>query len=186
MTRRSRHKAVALLLIVLTLLVSIVSEVRADDVADEADHLFTLGAEHYQKKDYKEALQYFLASNRLVRNRNVMFNIARTYEHLQQFPDAYRYYQRALEGETDAAVKQRIKESMTRLSASVALLRVETEPPGALVYLNRKDLGDRGTSPQSIPLTPGTYSVIAELAGYEDAASPKLEVPAGTEKKVTL
>src|SRR5204863_4549343 len=95
MTKRKRRSAVALLFAVIALLLSsFAMDARADDVADEADHLFTLGAEHYQKKDYKEALQYFLASNRLVRNRNVMFNIARTYEHLQQFPDAYRYYQR--------------------------------------------------------------------------------------------
>lgn len=158
----------------------------ADDVADEADHLFTLGAERYQDKDYKGALQYFLASNRLVRNRNVIFNIARTYEHLRDFPDAYRYYQRALEGEEDAAAKTRIKESMARIAPSVALLRVETEPPGATIYLNRKDLGDRGTAPQTIALPPGTYSVIAELKGYEEATSAKTEVRIGAEKTVTL
>ncbi|MBX3231715.1 MAG: TonB-dependent receptor [Labilithrix sp.] len=73
----------ALLLAVTLLVLSLVAlPARADDVADEADHLFTLGAEHYQQRSYKSALQYFLASNRLVRNRNVMFNIAKTYEHL--------------------------------------------------------------------------------------------------------
>ena len=173
--------AFALLLIVLCPFTA-----RADDVADEADHLFSLGAERYQDKDYKGALQYFLASNRLVRNRNVMFNIARTYEHLRDFPDAYRYYQRALDGEEDAAAKARIKESMGRIASSVALLKVETDPPGATLYLNRKDLGDRGTSPQTIALQPGTYSVIAELKGYEEATSPKVEVRLGAEKVVTL
>lgn len=158
----------------------------ADDVADEADHLFTLGAEKYQDKDYKEALQYFLASNRLVRNRNVMFNIARTYEHLRQFPDAYRYYQRALEGEQDKGAQARIREAMARIAQSVALLRVETDPPGALIYLNRKDLGDRGTSPQTMALPPGQYTVIAELKGYEDATSQKVDVRVGAEKAVTL
>jgi hypothetical protein len=159
---------------------------RADDVADEADHLFTLGAEAYQDKDYKQALAHFLASNRLVRNRNVMFNIARTYEHLHQFADAYRYYQRALEGETDASVKARIRESLVRMGPSIALLKVETEPPGALVYLNRKDLGDRGTAPQTLALVPGTYTVIAELQGYDEASSPPVEVRIGLEKTVTL
>jgi outer membrane receptor protein involved in Fe transport len=159
---------------------------RADDVADEADHLFTLGAEAYQEKDYKQALAHFLASNRLVRNRNVMFNIARTYEHLHQFADAYRYYQRALEGETDASVKARIRESLVRMGPSIALLKVETEPPGALVYLNRKDLGDRGTAPQTLALVPGTYTVIAELQGYDEASSPPVEVRIGVEKTVTL
>lgn len=158
----------------------------ADDVADEADHLFTLGAEHYQQKDYKGALQYFLASNRLVRNRNVMFNIARTYEHLNEPADAYRYYQRASDGETDPAAKQRLKDAMQRLGPSVALLKVETDPPGATLYLTRKDLGDRGTSPQTIALPPGSYSVIAELAGYDDATSPKVEIRLGGTQSVQL
>lgn len=158
----------------------------ADDVADEADHLFTLGAERYQEKDYKGALQHFLASNRLVRNRNVMFNIARTYEHLKQFSDAYRYYQRSLEGETDAAIKQRIKEALARIGPSVALLTVTTEPPGALVYLNRKDLGDRGAAPQTLALVGGTYTVIAELAGYDEATMPNVELRTGTEKTINL
>ncbi len=159
---------------------------RADDVADEADHLFTLGAERYQEKDWKGALQHFLASNRLVRNRNVMFNIARTYEHLRQYADAYRYYQRSLDGETDAAVKQRIRDAMRQLGASVALVKVESDPPGALIYLNRKDLGDRGTAPQTLALVPGTYTLVAELAGYDDVTSPPVEARIGTEKTVVL
>ncbi|MDF2695528.1 MAG: TonB-dependent receptor [Labilithrix sp.] len=185
-TTRSRW-TIALLVVATTLAgLGVPSIARADDVADEADHLFTLGAEHYQSKDYKSALQHFLASNRLVRNRNVMYNIARTYEHLGQPSDAYRYYQRALEGETDAAVKQRIKESMARLGPSVALLRVESDPPGATLYLSRKDLGDRGTAPQTIALTPGQYTVIAELAGYDDATSKPIDVRLGRETSLTL
>jgi outer membrane receptor protein involved in Fe transport len=158
----------------------------ADDVADEADHLFTLGTERYAAGDYKGALQYFLASNRLVRNRNVMFNIARTYEHMKDYPDAYRYYQRAAEGETDPGAKQRIRDALARLAGSVGLLEVKTEPPGASIYLNRKDLGDRGTSPQTIALAPGQYTVIAELAGHQDAVSQPIDVRVGTERSVTL
>jgi outer membrane receptor protein involved in Fe transport len=165
---------------------SLSSAALGDDVADEADHLFTLGAEHYQQKDYKGALQYFLASNRLVRNRNVMFNIARTYENLHEPAEAYRYYLRAQDGETDVATKQRIKEATARLAPFVALLKVETDPPGATIYVNRKDLGDRGTAPQTLPLQPGTYQVIAELAGYDDVTSPKIQVRVGTETPVTL
>jgi outer membrane receptor protein involved in Fe transport len=182
-------RAAVLLAVVLAFVVGLTAapgSARADDVADEADHLFTLGAEAYGEKDYKQALAHFLASNRLVRNRNVMFNIARTYEHLRQFADAYRYYQRALEGETDASVKARIRESLLRIGPSIALLKVETEPPGALVYLNRKDLGDRGTTPQTLAIVPGTYTIIAELQGYDEATSPPVEVRMGVEKTVTL
>ncbi len=184
MTRSLRRRATALLLGFVTL--GLAPSAHADDVADEADHLFTLGAERYQDKDYKGALEHFLASNRLVRNRNVMFNIARTHEHLRQLPDAYRYYQRSLDGETDGAVKQRTREALSRLAASVALLEVKTEPAGALVYLNRKDLGDRGAAPQSLALVPGTYTVIASLPGYDEVTSAPIEVRVGTEKSVTL
>src|SRR5437773_1552373 len=55
----------------------------ADDVADEADLQFNLGADAYEKGDFRGALEHFLASNRLVPNRNVIFNIARTYEQLK-------------------------------------------------------------------------------------------------------
>jgi outer membrane receptor protein involved in Fe transport len=186
-TSRSRSP-IALLVAVMTFIVLLTAslQLRADDVADEADHLFTLGAEHYQQKDFKGALQYFLASNRLVRNRNVMFNIARCYENLHEPADAYRYYQRALEGETDNGTKQRVKEAMQRLGPSVALLKVETDPPGATLYLNRKDLGDRGTSPQTIALSAGSYTVIAELQGYEDATSQRVDIRLGGEKTVSL
>jgi outer membrane receptor protein involved in Fe transport len=187
---RSRPSALLVIVVAIAVvllgLIALPSSARADDVADEADHLFTLGAEHYQNRDYKNALQYFLASNRLVHNRNVMFNIARTYEHLNQASDAYRYYQRALDGETEPSTKQRIKDSMQRLASSVALLRVETDPPNATLYLNRKDLGDRGSSPQVFALVPGAYTVIAELSGYDDATSSPALVRTGTEKTVTL
>ena len=183
-----RHAFRAAFLVVVVLLAQLTAPriAYADDVADEADHLFTLGAERYQDKDFKGALVHFLASNRLVRNRNVMFNIARTYEHLKQFSDAYRYYQRSLEGETDAAVKQRIKEALARIGPSVALLTVTTEPPGALVYLNRKDLGDRGASPQTLALVAGTYTVIADLTGYDEASMPNVELRTGTERTIHL
>lgn len=183
---RIRRRIVAVALVAFTASFATSPVAHADDVADEADHLFSLGAERYQANDYGRALEYFLASNRLVRNRNVMFNIARTYEHLRQFPDAYRYYQRALDGETDATAKTRIKDAMGRIQQSVALLEVKSDPPGALVYLNRKDLGDRGAAPQTLALAPGTYTVLVDLPGYEEPQPQKVEVRVGAEKSVSF
>ena len=75
----------------------------ADDVADESEVQFTLGAERYQAGDFPQALAHFLASNRLANNRKVLFNIARTYEQMRQYAEAHRYYSRSMEGETDTA-----------------------------------------------------------------------------------
>jgi outer membrane receptor protein involved in Fe transport len=159
---------------------------RADDVADEADVEFSLGAERYERTDYRGALSHFLASNRLAQNRNVMFNIALCYERLGQLPEAYRYYARSLDGEPDPAVITRLESALSRLSQRVALLNIVTNPPGARLYVDRKDLGERGASPQTMALTEGTYRVLAELEGYRVAESPAVELRVGIERHVEL
>src|ERR1700721_4277044 len=78
------------------------SRARADNLADEAQLEFELGADRYRAGDFREALEHFLASNRLVANKNVVFNIARTFEKLGRYADAHRYYTDALEEETNA------------------------------------------------------------------------------------
>ena len=83
------------------LLLLAASHVRADDFADQAELEFSLGAEAYQRADYRSALEHFLTSNRLVPNKNVLFNIARSYEQLKSYPEAFRYYSLALDGESN-------------------------------------------------------------------------------------
>lgn len=159
----------------------------ADDVADEADLQFTLGADRYEAGDFKGALEHFLTSNRLVPNRNVVFNIARTYEQLKRAPDAYRYYVQAAEGETNPAAKKRVEESIARVTPLVAVLQVETKPAGATIYLDRKDLGPRGNAPRALGLAAGRYTVIAELPGYLPAqTTTEVEVKLGERKKIEL
>ncbi len=158
----------------------------ADDVADESEVQFTLGAERYQAGDFSQALAHFLASNRLANNRKVLFNIGRTYEQMRQYAEAHRYYSRSLEGETDAGTLARAKEAIERVATRVALLSIETDPPGAHVFLNRKDLGERGTAPQRIALPPASYRVIATLPGYEEASSEPIDVAIGAERVVRL
>src|ERR1043165_523790 len=94
----------------------------ADGVADEADLQFTMGAESYTKGDFTGALQHFLASNRLVANRNVMFNIARAYEQLGRFPDAYRYYVDASRGDVDVKLKSDTAAALNRIAPKVAVI----------------------------------------------------------------
>ncbi len=159
---------------------------RADDLADEADLHFRLGADAYRTNNYTSALEHFLASNRLVANRNVIFNIARTYEQLQQFADAHRYYAQALDVEQDATRRAAITEALNRIRPNVAVLRVVTDPPNATIYVNRRDLGPRGTAPRSLAFAPGRYRVIAELEGYEPAESPEVSAALGQETPVSL
>jgi outer membrane receptor protein involved in Fe transport len=161
--------------LVLGFVLGLVTPAHADDQADEADLKFRLGAEAYQRGDYKGALEKFLESNRLVANRNVTYNVARCYEELKQYPEAYRYFTLALQGEANADTRARIERSLAGIRQNVAVLEVVSEPPGATVYLERRDLGARGNAPTSLGVKPGAYVVLAELAGYYPA---RIEVPA--------
>lgn len=157
---------------------------RADGNADEADLHFQIAAEAYSKSDFRLALEHFLLSNRLVPNRNVVFNIARTYEQLKRFADAHRYYVDALDGETNPQTMSTVEDAVKRIAPNVAVLRVESDPPGATVYIDRKDLGSRGRAPKPLAIAEGKYRVIVELAGFEPATLEGVEAKTGSETNV--
>jgi outer membrane receptor for ferrienterochelin and colicins len=154
--------------------------------ADEADLQFQIAAEKYLQRDYRGALEHFLLSNRLVPNKNVVYNIARTYEQLQRFSDAYRYYTDALQSEPNEQRRKEIEASLARIAPKIAVVRVVTEPAGAAIYLDRRDLGSRGTTPRALGLKEGSYKVIVELEGYEPKSSEAVEAKLGTETTVEL
>jgi outer membrane receptor protein involved in Fe transport len=153
-----RSVAVALLLVGLA--------ARADSMADEADFRFQRAAKLYRQGKVEEALGEFLASNRLVRNRNVIFNIARSFEVLKHYNEAYRWYTEILADDMPEADRKELAAAMKRLQPSLALLRVQSQPPGATVYVDRKDLGARGQTPVVLALPAGAAQVMVELPGF--------------------
>ena len=159
---------------------------RADSIADEADHRFRRGAALYREGRVDEALGEFLASNRLVHNRNVLFNIARSFEQLRRPNEAHRWYTEILaEPELKSDDRAAVESALQRLEPSLALLRVETVPDGATLYIDRRDLGARGQTPLTLALPPGLATAIVELPGFRPAqASADLKV--GRTAKVRL
>ncbi len=158
----------------------------ADDTADEADLRFNLGVSAYEKGEFEQALSHFLASNRLVPNKNVLFNVARAYEKLGRYPEAYRYYLATQDGEKDVATRKRIAQALAQLSGRVAIIEIETDPPGATVYIDRKDLGPRGESPRRLGLPAGKYRVLVEKPGYMPAQETVAQARVGAVKRVRL
>src|SRR5450432_3676358 len=176
----------SVLVIAVTALCFSLNSASAAETADEADLQFQLGNDRYDAGDIKSALEHFLASNRLAPNKNVLFDIARCYEQLKLLPDAYRYYSASLEADTSEAGKRRTQESLDRLKPRVALLTIESNPPGATIYLDRKDLGSRGSTPRTLALPEGSHTVIVELPNYEIAQSEKLDLNVGEETRTQL
>ena len=141
----------------------------ATNTADEADVAFELGNEAYARREYVQALRSYFASYRLVPNRNVLFNIARCYEALSRYNEAYRYYHDLAQEDLPETDATQVNQALTRLRPKVALVRVSTEPPGAEVLVDREDLGGRGLSPQTLALPPGPHRVVVRKEGYRRA-----------------
>ncbi len=184
--RSVRPRLITTLGIATICLLGFSGQATGDGLADEAELHFQLGVNEYQKGEFTAALEHYMASNRLVPNRRVVFNIARTFEQMKRFPDAHRYYVEALDGETNQTAIEASRTAIERLAPFVALLDVATEPPGATIYIDRKDLGSRGRAPRSLALAPGKYKVIVELAGYESVSSDDLTIQLGSTKKVPI
>ncbi|HTE50524.1 MAG TPA: TonB-dependent receptor [Kofleriaceae bacterium] len=138
----------------------------ADSSADEADARFHRGNQLFKAGQYDEALVEFFTSNRLAHNRNVIFNIARSYEALGRFEEAYRYYAEYIAEEPNKDERSAAQRRLKELEPRVALLRIDSNPPGATVYLERKDLGGRGETPLLMAVPPGRHKVLIEARGY--------------------
>jgi hypothetical protein len=102
-----------------------------------------------------------------------VFNIGRSYQKLDKYPEAYRYYYWAWREETDPVVKNDVWKALEAIQKNVALLDVEANVPEAQVFLDREDLGLRGTTPLrlALPVPRDHETVVGKLivrkAGYE-------------------
>jgi outer membrane receptor for ferrienterochelin and colicins len=174
-------RALGLLLVVLT-----AANARADNTADEADIAFSLGNEAYAKRDYDKALAAYFLSYRLVPNRNVLFNIAHCYEAQDRYDEAYRYWHDLfVDPSLPDSDRRDVGKALSRLSPRVALISVTTTPPGAELYVDRRDLGSRGRTPQTIAVTPGSHTLLVDLAGHEPGEA-KVSTSKGREAKTEV
>jgi outer membrane receptor protein involved in Fe transport len=157
----------------------------AQSVADEAQFHFSRGNQLYRQGRFDEALVELYASNRLVPNRNVKFNIARCLEQLKLYDEAFRAWSELARAEAPPAERAAIQTAIDKLRPQLALLQVTTDPPGATIFVNRRDLGALGTTPRRLALAPGRATVLLDLPGYRPV-SAAVELAKGAEKHVSL
>ncbi|HEX7509597.1 MAG TPA: TonB-dependent receptor, partial [Polyangia bacterium] len=134
--------------------------------ADEAQFHFLRGNRAYQEKRFEDALASYYLSNRLVANRNVQFNIARCLDRLGRYDEGFRAWSSLVAQDMPEKEQRAAHDAIEQLRPHLALLEIETTPPGATIYAGRRDLGALGTTPKDLALRPGLTKIILEREGY--------------------
>jgi outer membrane receptor for ferrienterochelin and colicins len=89
--------------------------------------------------------------------------------HRDQLAYAYfLYYMR--EPDPDRARRAAAREAMAALESRLARVEVNSNPPGATIWVDRRELGELGTTPRMIVLAPGEHTVHLELADHAPMA----------------
>jgi outer membrane receptor for ferrienterochelin and colicins len=155
---------------------------RADD-ASEAKLQFDLGQELYKRKRFPEAVDHFIASNRLVPNANVVFNIANICrlmatteqkkreianadEHLLEAYNWTETYLAFALSDVERGDGLRLRDA---LKPGVAIVDVMSTPAGAEIFVDREDLGAVGHAPLHVAVAPGHRTIILRMRGYREA-----------------
>jgi outer membrane cobalamin receptor len=68
----------------------------------------------------------------------------------------------------------------------VALVQITTDPPGAVIYVDRRDLGARGVSPRTLALDPGEHRILVEAQGWHPANSTPVNLVIGQTANVRV
>jgi hypothetical protein len=173
------------------------SPVRADDTA-EAAALFSSGNQHLQAaarargprrtRELEAALADYFASLRIVRSRNVLFNASLALEMLGRTEEAFNHLVEYL-GVPGLSEAERA-EATRRLEAlrpNVAVLSIRSTPPGAEVWVDRRDLAPRGRTPLELALPAGEHEIWLRAPHHREAQAHATAATGATQTvEVTL
>lgn len=133
------------------------------DSSAQARVEFRAGMAAFEAHEYHQAIAAFERAAALTPSADLWFNIARSYEELNEFEPAAEYYRRYLRDRVDPPDRARVEERIASLeeraeAARVAArqtpttgtIRVDVDVPGATVSIDDREVG---TSPVALPLT---------------------------------
>jgi tetratricopeptide (TPR) repeat protein len=153
----------------------------------EAKARYEAGVAAYTAGHYKDAVDLFLAADRLAPSSPLSFNIARAYEKLGDDSGALRFYRDYLRRTPNAQnatdVGALVKRFEERLKAKgVQQMTVLSTPTGATVALDGAPVG---VTPATLDMPPGQHHLALMLRGYADTERD-IELPADHALDVVL
>lgn len=167
--RRSRLYAIGL---ALAAGVQLPTVALADDASDARIHV-ARGIEAHRRGRLDEALEQFLLANRLAPTSSTLLNIGLLLESTRRPEEAFVYYQEAqAAADVDPRDVAVAKERLAQLVPRLARVRVDTEPPGAAIYVDRDTLGEYGRTPRVLALARGKHELMLRLPGHHEERVP--------------
>jgi outer membrane receptor for ferrienterochelin and colicins len=131
--------------------------------AGETRYLDEQARELFQTRRYEDALQRFLWVLRVTPSASAAYNVAlsaeRAGDEVLSFSSLQDYFQLAPQSHPTFLAAVELKH---RLSKRLALVEVVSTPPGATIFVDRKDLGAYGTTPTTIAVVPGEHRLILQ------------------------
>ncbi|MSP60579.1 MAG: hypothetical protein EXR72_09615 [Myxococcales bacterium] len=70
----------------------------SDDQLTQAKNLYQLGMSKYDQQRYSDALRDFLDAYKLHQSNDFFYNIAKCYDHMSDFSEAYVHYKKYVDG----------------------------------------------------------------------------------------
>lgn len=149
-----------------------------DRTTDEARIQHKAGVEAFAAGHYDEAISAFQTADALRPRAETAFNIAKTYEAMDDTSHALEYFREYVRRAPDANDRDSTIERIKKLSQKLALQGLQqvsfiVTPAGAAVMVDSEPVG---ASPVTIDLQPGKHTVAFRKVGYA-AAKFDFELP---------
>jgi tetratricopeptide (TPR) repeat protein len=163
--------AIRLLLIAVTLTTLASAQTsQPSPSVDTARARYETGVVAYREGRYREAIDAFLAADRLSPRAALSFNIARAYDKLEDVAKALEFYRDYLRRErapkNAAETRARVKELEAALAhRGVQQLSVRSNPSGASLRIDGRLVG---TTPWTGELTPGKHWAAVSTPGQAE------------------
>lgn len=156
------------------------------DSASQARFFDDAARDAYERGDYEDALELFLLSHRAAASPRTLYNVAVCSDLGGYEAEAFVFFEEYLRsGDDSDGRRAEAQRRMDALREKLSLVRVTSEPPGATIYIDRRELGTYGRTPRTIVVQPGEHEVRLELPGYL-ASSVQVEAEPAEEAAVRL